>query len=589
VGVPAVTDSWPGQPLGLADYVAVVRRRGGQIALLAAVLFAAAGTGVMMLPAVYESRATILIEQQEIPRDLVRSTVTTYADQRLQVIHQRVMTTENLLGIIRELDLYPELRRSEPVEAVLAAMQSDVSMETVSARVIDPRTGKPTEATIAFSVAYTSDAPARAQRVANALTTLYLDENLRSRTQLTVETSAFLAEETRKAGAALRELEERIAQFKQRHADSLPELSQLNLQLMDRTERELADLEQRRNALEERRIYLESEQAQREALPGERARASADALDPRDRLRALQTQYLSLSSAYSESHPDVVRVRKEMRALRTQVGVSPDLSALEAELDAARLELAALAERYAAGHPDVKRATRRVDVLERELDTVLLEEPAAAVEDDVALVQLRTQLAATRFELQSLREREAELRGKLDRYEARLTAAPQVERAYRELLREHENAARKFRELGAKETEARLAQSLESDRKGERFTLLEPPTLPQQPVRPNRVALLALALLLAVAGGFASAAFAEAVDGTVHGRRGLERMLPVPVLAAIPHIVTPREARLRRVRVAAGAAGVVLLAAGAAAAVHVWVVPLETAWAILAQRLERSV
>src|SRR6202012_2408507 len=125
------------------------------------------------LPPHYRSAATILIEQQEMPQDLVRSTVTSYADQRVQVISKRVMTTETLLNIIRRYDLYPKERARETREALLNRMRKDIGMRMISADVIDPRSGHPTSATIAFEVSYSSRSAEMAAKVANELTTLY--------------------------------------------------------------------------------------------------------------------------------------------------------------------------------------------------------------------------------------------------------------------------------------------------------------------------------------------------------------------------------------------------------------------------------
>ena len=54
--------------------------------------------------------------------------------------------------------------------------------------------------------------------------------------------------------------------------------------------------------------------------------------------------------------------------------------------------------------------------------------------------------------------------------------SPQIEKQYRELSRDYENARAKYQEIRAKQMEAQTAQNLETDRKGERFTLIEPPT-----------------------------------------------------------------------------------------------------------------
>ena len=159
-------------------------RRRFLILIVSAAVMALAVTVALVLPPTYTSGATILIEQQEIPQELVRSAVTSFADQRVQVISQRVMTTQNLLELIERYNLYPDIRTSKPREVLLQDMRNDIAMKMISADVIDPRSGRPTQATIAFSVSYSSHSPELALKVANDLTSLYLNENLTSRTQM---------------------------------------------------------------------------------------------------------------------------------------------------------------------------------------------------------------------------------------------------------------------------------------------------------------------------------------------------------------------------------------------------------------------
>ena len=75
------------------------------------------------LPSVFKSRAVVLIEAQEIPQDLVRSLVTSFADQRIQVISQRVLTNNNLTSIITKYELYADQRKHDPIERVLEQMR----------------------------------------------------------------------------------------------------------------------------------------------------------------------------------------------------------------------------------------------------------------------------------------------------------------------------------------------------------------------------------------------------------------------------------------------------------------------------------
>ena len=108
-------------------------------------------------PPTYQSASTILIEEQEIPAELIQSTVTSYAAQRIQVISQRVMTRSNLLEIIEKYNLYESERKRQTTEEVLFDMREDIGIDMITAEVMDPRTGRPTAATIAFTVGFEGD------------------------------------------------------------------------------------------------------------------------------------------------------------------------------------------------------------------------------------------------------------------------------------------------------------------------------------------------------------------------------------------------------------------------------------------------
>src|SRR5580658_5786996 len=216
----------------------------------------------ILLPATYRSTATILIEQQEIPQEMVRSVITSFADQRVQVTSQRVMTTQNLLQLIERYNLYPDIREKEPREVLLAKIRGDIGLHMISADVVDPRSGRATQATIAFSVSYQNRSPELALKVANELTTLYLNENLTSRTQLSEQTSTFFSEESSHEQARIVELDKTLAAFKEKHHDRLPELETLNVQGSDRTELELRDVENHLSALDSQRVLLEAQLAQ---------------------------------------------------------------------------------------------------------------------------------------------------------------------------------------------------------------------------------------------------------------------------------------------------------------------------------------
>jgi uncharacterized protein involved in exopolysaccharide biosynthesis len=565
------------QGLTLQELIGIARRRARRIALVAGLVLAAGLPAALLWPAVYRSTATILVEEQEIPRDFVRSTVTSYADERIQVISQQVMTRSTLMQIVEKYDLYARERRYLSNEEMLERMRRDIRLQTVSAEVTDRRSGASNAPTIAFRLSFDSNAPAKAQQVANELVTLYLNENLRTRRQRANETSSFLADEATRIGRQVAEIESKLAQFKRANAGRLPELMELNMRLRERAQGELEELERQARLLEDRRGYLEAQLAVvKEAAPLPRE----GPLEPEARLKLLRNQYVGLAGVYADSHPDLVRMRREIEALQKSTGARPAPDARE--LEAAREALARLQERYAKDHPDVLRQAKRVAALEGEHTRA----PAAPAADNPAWLALASQLDAARREAESLPARRKELEARLAEYQRRLEQTPAVEQAYRDLLRDHENAQSKYREIRAKEMEARVSLELENDRKGERFSLIDPPQFPESALEPNRKKLLAMAFMASLGGGVGAAALAESMSRSVQGARALGALLQAPLLGVLPRAEnTAQRARRRRLVVAALAA-LFLLGLAALAAVHVFVMPLDSLWYVLLRRLQ---
>lgn len=566
------------QPINYGD---IFRRRlslGLFVGLALLVLTAGIALG---LPAIFKSRAVILIEQQEIPQDLVRSLVTSYADQRLQVIAQRVMTNNNVSEIIEKYDLYAEKRKSEPLESVIAEMREDITIAPISADVVDQKSGKATKATIAFELAFDSPSPSLAQRVANDLVSLFLNENLKQRTETTEQTLSFLTAESDKLEKTVAELENKLAEFKERNAGRLPELTSLNLQLMNTREQDLVQIQNQIRSLEQQRVYLESELAQQQPNTELYAEDGKRIMAPTDRLKILESEYIPLSARYGTSHPDVVAMRKEIDSLRVQAGTPTPTTELEARLVQLQTELSGAAERYSADHPDVRRLNREIASLKSEIDrsrmraSAAVPAPSAPRPDNPVYIQLQARLDATAADLRSLQGQRAELQAKISEFERRLTAAPQVEREYKSLTRDYETALSKYREVLAKRQEAELARSLESGQKGERFTLIEPPVIPEQPDRPNRMLIGLLGFALTIAGSIGVGAMAEAADDRIYGRSGVSRLIGVPPLAVIPQLdnAAARAGRLRRRALLIGA--FIAFLAVLALAVHFFYSPLD--------------
>lgn len=502
------------------------------------------------LPAKYRSTATILIERQEIPQDFVRSPITTFADQRLQVIQQRVMTSANLFQVIDKFDLYKKLRETQPREIVLDKMRDAISLDFISADVIDPLSGRPTEATIAFSVSFEHETPGLSLKVANEIYTLFLNENIKQRTQTVKETTLFLENEAVKLEQDITGLEQQLSEFKTGNVENLPELVTMNISMIDRTSQQIASIDQQLRSLRERRIFLDTQLAQTDPNSALYNTQGERLLSDSDRLKILRTELSQVSGIYSANHPDVLRLKREITALEAEVGKGGGINALKLELKTLQQQLQEAQGRYSDQHPDVKSLKKAIDSLQQELSASGNKTPQKEIPVDnatnPAYTQLITQLKAVNSEISSLNISRSALQSKILELEQRLINSPEVERKFRALNREYLTLQAKYADVKAKLSEAKISEALEIGNQGEKFTLIEPPLFPNTPVSPNRPLIMVLGVLFGVSLGLGLALLRETLDGAVYGRTEVLSITSMIPLAVLPTITTKKELSKRR-------------------------------------------
>jgi polysaccharide biosynthesis transport protein len=532
------------------QYLALLRRHMGQILTVATALSAIVTTVAIALPPIFRSSATILVQEQEIPPDLVRSTVTSFADERIQVISQQVMTRAVLLQLVDKYGLYEKYRKRGMTEEILERMHRDIKLSTVDASVSDRRSGQRVNATIAFRISYDAPDPDRAQKVVADLVSLYLDENVKARQQSVAQTTAFLAEEADRLAKQIQEIETNLAAFKRRYADRLPDSAAVNMQLSDRVNSELLRVERDTSMLQDRKLYLEGQLALVKPNTPPPNAAGEQVLTPEDRLRALQAQYATSSAKYGADHPDIRRLQREIAALKAEVGTSTGSETGQS-----------------------KQGTRHSGV------------EANQRPDNPAYIALASQLENTKRELLNLSGLKEDLRAKQRAYDARLLQIPEIEREYRDLTRDYDNAQTRYREVKAKQMQAEVAMELEKDLKAERFTLSEPATRPQNPVSPNRVGIIFGGLVASLGGGLGLAWLRDLFDRSVKGPWELARFASVPILTPIPYIETKGERRRNRRRAWILGCLVVLAAVAFVIGVHLFLKSLPDLWEAVARRV----
>jgi hypothetical protein len=246
-----------------------------------------------------------------------------------------------------------------------------------------------------------------------------------------------------------------------------------------------------------------------------------------------------------------------------------------------------LENRFSDEYPDVINTRAEIARLEKQLSQIdaASSKKEAGLPDNLRYINLRAQLNGTRMDIDSLRERIKELKLSVVEYNRRVSATLQVEEKYNSLISERDNTKAKYNDLMRKRMEAQVAQGLEKEKKGERFTLAEPPRVPEKPFKPNRRAIVMIGLVLGISAGVGWASLREFSDKAVYKSDELTLTTGFPVLADIPEIITPRDRfrkQIKRTVLATCAAGVIVWGL---VAVHFLVVDLNSVWTRVAEQL----
>jgi len=535
-----------------------------------------------VLPSVYRSQATILVEGQQIPKDYVKSTVTSYVQERLQVINQQIMSRSRLQEIVDEFNLYPELRDRYTTEDILAKMRTDITLEESGANVVNERTGKEGYATIAFTIAYEGKNPAQVQKVTSQLASLYLEEDLKAREKLTSNTTAFFEDELKSLKDEIQAYETKIKEFKEANIGMLPGQNETNLNLYLKFERDLSNIDARIQSLRERKIHLQGQMASVDPLQPIKTEDGSVAMNPSDRLKRYRLEYMSLRSNVSEKHPDLKRLKREIEELESQIGRTDDSVAKITRLSELQSRLATLSGSYGAKHPDVVKLKKEVELLSNEVDKLVTEKAITEISeqkpDNPLYVSLMTQLVITDSELNERLQEKTKIQQYLIDYQQRIEKAPMVEQAFNELTIDYQNSRSKYNEISNKLLEARVAQGMEDTQRGERFSIIESAQLPERPYKPNRLAIIFLGILLASVAGMGVSAVREYMDNSVKTSDELSALTGVPVFSVITLVETDEEKRARKIRKVAWGAGIFCVIALVWWTIDFFIVPSEIVW-----------
>jgi len=466
----------------------------------------------IMAPRLYQSNSLILIQPQEVPTDYVKPTVTSDIQFRLDAITDEIMSRSNLEEIIKRFDLFQEERTTATLTEAIEEMREKIKVNLKKSR----RRGSLTS----FEVSFEYDDAKKAKEVTAALTALFLDHNFRLRQEQAVGTSKFLERELTKMKEELRQWEDKVRQFKEKYVGLLPEQMENSYRILSQLQQQLDSLNSVLQKTEDRKIMLQSRLSRLESLQDESAVSgmsgigSADNQRPQN-LEELRRQLQTLRSRYSDRHPDVIRLAGTIAKMEREQEANTQTTASETPEDS---------------HVNARQSGGFVDVQYEELSV---------------------ELKMIDKEIISLRQEIEETNNEIEKYRHRIETGPKIEAMFVDLRRGYEQASSNYQSLLQKKLQADLAENLERTQKGEQFKILDPANLPREPFKPDIPKLLAMGFIIALACGFGMAFLREYLDPTFWSRKELESALEVPVLVSIPVILTHRERRRKKLKLAA--------------------------------------
>lgn len=360
-------------------------------------------------------------------------------------------------------------------------------------------------------------------------------ENRRSRLQSARAAEQFYDGQTQQYRQQIADIETKLAAFKAKNYDQLPGLTDMNMNFMQTTQRDLDNATQQIAALRQNRVFLEQQ------LDAARNQGQDTGL-----LAQLQAEYNKKLATYDPSYPDMIALRQQIDAMQEGNGAVNSLS-LEAQLRANEQALAQAKLRYSDSFPDVQRLKRQIQILKTRIASG--EKYAGNSVGTPQMVELRTQLKANETQTDALERQSAQLRQQLLQQQGRVEAAPQVEREYKSLALNLQLAQTKYNQLLKYQMDAQLTSQAISSGRSDRIRIVQQPGVPLTPGKPKRTAIAVVGLMLAILLGLTAVVIAESLDQSVRGSRDIRRVLALSPLGVIPEIRDAATARRDRLQV----------------------------------------
>jgi polysaccharide chain length determinant protein (PEP-CTERM system associated) len=489
------------------------------------VAWVVAAVGVMIvwrIPDQYEAAARIYVDTDSILKPLMSGlAVQPNVEQQISMLSRTLLSRPNIDKLIRMADLDLKSQSKNEQEALVERLMKGIEIRTAGGVNL-------------YSLAYRDPEQDKAKRVIQSMVSIFVESGLGASRKDTDSAKTFLSEQIKSFEAKLEEAEARMKEFRLRNLD-----------------RQGPDGKDVATRLSE--ISTQVESARLQLREAEKSRDAA-----KKQLQEARGQGGTVSAL-----PNL---------LKDSSGISVSTPEIDGRIEAQKRNLDTLLQRYTDQHPDVQGTRRLITDLEelKRKEVAELQRkaalnasitPAAAPVENLAVQELNRMLATAEVQVAALKARVDEYSGRYAQIRESLKSAPQIEAEAAQLNRDYAITKKNYEDLVARRQSAVMSGELDVASGVAEFRLIDPPRVSPKPVSPNRLLLLPVALITALASGlffaFASAqlrpTFGDADD--MRAKTGLPLLGVVTVLTTDDDRKRERSSLLRFVTASGGLVG----------------------------------
>lgn len=466
--------------------------------LTAWIVAIAASVVIYKMPDKYESTARVYVDTQSVLRPLMSGlAVQPNVNQQIAILSRTLISRPNVEKLITMADLDLTVQTPEAREALIARLSRDLKIRGAGRGNF-------------FTLAFQDQDPALAQRVVQALLSLFVESGLVGKRQDTDAARRFIEEQIANYEIRLAEAENRVKEFRLRNMALLGDEGSDFVSRIAATSQQLA-------------------QARLELREAETSRG------------VLQRQLVG---------------EEPVLLPQTDSNASVSIPVIDGRIDAQRRSLDALLLRYTDSHPDVVSTRRLIEELEKEKQ-VEVDRMAASgmgqfgsIDSNPVYQQMKLAHSDAEARVASLQARVAEYESRLASLRERSELIPKLEAERAQLNRDYAVQKSNYDQLVSRRESATMSAELSAQSGVGDFRVIDPPSLPNKPSAPDRILLFPLAGVAALGVGVALTFLLAQLRPAFVDGRSLREITGLPVLGTVSFLSDPAATRSRRLGLA---------------------------------------